>query len=49
MEEFIRLTPGKDKYPASYVMGSASGPAEEQPAHKVTFSYAFSMAKYEVT
>ncbi len=49
MEEFIPLTPGKDKYPASFTMGTATGPAAEQPAHKVTFAYSFSMGKFEVT
>jgi formylglycine-generating enzyme required for sulfatase activity len=48
-EEFILLTPGQGTYPASFMMGSADGPAAEQPAHKVTFNYAFAIAKYEVT
>ena len=29
-------------------MGTEKGPAGEQPAHKVTFAYSFSIAKYEV-
>lgn len=48
-EEFVELTPGEGKYPASFMMGSADGPAAEQPAHKVTFNYKFAIAKYEVT
>jgi formylglycine-generating enzyme required for sulfatase activity len=48
--EFIRLTPGTGKYPASFLMGSAGpGPANERPAHSVTFRTSFAMARYEVT
>jgi formylglycine-generating enzyme required for sulfatase activity len=47
--EFVRIAPGKDKFPSSFVMGSADGPASEQPAHKVTVAYDFAFAKYEVT
>jgi formylglycine-generating enzyme required for sulfatase activity len=47
--EFVKLTPGKGTFPSSFFMGSAEGPATEQPAHKVTFAYAFAVAKYEVT
>ena len=46
--EFISVTPGTGKFPATFEMGSASGPASEQPLHKVTFGYNFAMAKYEV-
>ena len=46
--EFVELTPGKGRFPASFVMGS-SAKADEQPAHKVTFDYRFAVAKYEVT
>jgi formylglycine-generating enzyme required for sulfatase activity len=49
VDEFILLTPGKGTYPASFSMGSAEGPANEKPAHKVTFKAPFAMAKYEVT
>jgi formylglycine-generating enzyme required for sulfatase activity len=31
------------------MMGSEDGPASEQPAHKVTFTRPFALAKYEVT
>jgi formylglycine-generating enzyme required for sulfatase activity len=47
--EFISITPGKGKYPASFVMGSVRGPKEERPAHKVTLRRPFALAKYEVT
>lgn len=46
--EFVEITPGKDKFPAKFVMGNADGPAAEQPPHEVTFVYSFYMAKYEV-
>src|SRR5262245_38515449 len=48
-EEFVALTPGKGKFPADFMMGSAKGPATEQPAHKVTLKQPFAVAKYEVT
>lgn len=47
-KEFVSITPGQGKFPKSFSMGSAKGPADEQPAHEVTFSYHFSIAKYEV-
>lgn len=48
-EEFIEITPGKGKFPKSFVMGSnKSGGASERPAHEVTLAAPFSMAKYEV-
>lgn len=49
-DEFVQLTPGKGKFPASFLMGTAKGgqPAEA-PAHQVTFTRAFAIAKYEVT
>ena len=46
--EFVALTPGAGKYPASFVMGSGAS-ADEQPTHKVTLGYHFAMARYEVT
>src|SRR5262245_52620876 len=47
VEEFVELTPGKGKFPASFVMGSADAdlPASEKPAVTVTFKYNFAMAK----
>jgi formylglycine-generating enzyme required for sulfatase activity len=48
LSEFVEITPGKGKYPASFTMGSASGPASEQPAHEVTIAGSFHMAKGEV-
>ena len=47
-DEFVAITPGEKDFPASFVMGSEKGPASEQPAHKVTIRYSFSIAKYEV-
>jgi formylglycine-generating enzyme required for sulfatase activity len=49
-EEFVPITPGKGKFPKSFLMGSEKGGHDnERPAHKVTFNYSFAMAKYEVT
>jgi formylglycine-generating enzyme required for sulfatase activity len=49
-EEFVPITPGKGKFPESFVMGSEKGGrANEKPAHKVTLKDSFSLAKYEVT
>jgi formylglycine-generating enzyme required for sulfatase activity len=47
-EEFVALTPGMGKFPASFMMGSHAK-ADEQPPHEVTFRYPFAVAKYEVT
>jgi formylglycine-generating enzyme required for sulfatase activity/outer membrane protein assembly factor BamB len=44
--EFVLLTPGKDKFPESFVMGEAGKPGVSL---KVTFKHPFAMAKYEVT
>jgi formylglycine-generating enzyme required for sulfatase activity len=51
VEEFLAISPGKDRFPESFVMGSAAdeAPASEKPAHKVTLTRPFRMAKYEVT
>jgi len=47
--EFVTITPGEGKFPKSFQMGRAEGgDAAERPVHQVTFSYAFSVAKYEV-
>jgi len=46
--EFVEITLGKGKFPASFVMGSSDGPATERPPTKITFQHSFSMAKYEV-
>jgi formylglycine-generating enzyme required for sulfatase activity len=48
--EFIPVTPGEGKFPATFVMGSdKGGKDDERPAHKVTLARPFAMAKYEVT
>ncbi len=49
VKEFVSITPGKGKFPKSFLMGSKNGNTSEQPAHRVTFEYPFSIAKYEVT
>ena len=47
--EFVAITPGKGKFPASFEMGSKDGPATEQPVHRVTLKQPFAIARYEVT
>jgi formylglycine-generating enzyme required for sulfatase activity len=50
VSEFVSITPGKGKFPESFLMGSEKGGDDsERPAHKVTFKYDFAIAKYEVT
>jgi|AP45_3_1055517.scaffolds.fasta_scaffold09142_2 formylglycine-generating enzyme required for sulfatase activity len=46
--EFVAITPGTGKFPASFVMGSSEGEPSEQPARTVKLAGAFSIAKYEV-
>ncbi len=47
--EFVEITPGEGKFPASFVMGDdESGEPSQRPALKITFAYSFSLAKYEV-
>jgi formylglycine-generating enzyme required for sulfatase activity len=49
-EEFVLLTPGKGKFPASFRMGSTGdAPDTEKPAVTVTFAAPFAVARYEVT
>jgi formylglycine-generating enzyme required for sulfatase activity len=49
-EEFVLLTPGKDRFPATFVMGSAGeAPDAEKPAISVTLREPFAVARYEVT
>ena len=47
-EEFVLITPGKGDFPASFMMGSDAGESAEQPAHRVTLTYSFHIARYEV-
>ena len=50
VEEFVPITPGKGKFPDSFIMGTEKGGRDnERPVHKVTFKKPFAMAKYEVT
>ena len=48
VEEFVLIEPGHGKFPAAFEMGSDSGPASEQPPHRVELKESFAMAKYEV-
>src|SRR6516225_7302853 len=46
--EFVRLTPGKGKYPASFEMGSTGdAPDAEKPVVTVTLRQPFAIARYE--
>lgn len=47
-KEFVEITPGKGKFPKSFLMGSTTGAKNEQPVREVTFGYSFQFAKYEV-
>lgn len=49
-DEFVEITPGEGKFPASFTMGRAEGGEDrERPTRKVTFKHQFAIAKYEVT
>jgi formylglycine-generating enzyme required for sulfatase activity len=47
-EEFVSITPGTGKFPASFTMGSDQAD-DEKPPHQVTFKHSFAIARYEVT
>jgi formylglycine-generating enzyme required for sulfatase activity len=47
-DEFVAVTPGEGDFPAEFSMGAADGPDEERPAHKVSISNRFEIARYEV-
>jgi outer membrane protein assembly factor BamB len=48
--EFVTLSPGARKFPASFIMGSGKeGTDSERPARKVSLRGPFAIAKYEVT
>ncbi len=51
VEELVALTPGKDKFPASFTMGSDAkdAPATEKPPIKITLKTPFAISRYEVT
>jgi formylglycine-generating enzyme required for sulfatase activity len=52
-KEFVSITPGQGKFPASFRMGSPPAGDErtksEMPVHTVKISQPFALAKYEVT
>ena len=48
VDEFVSISPGEGKFPASFQIGSAAGNASEQPPHQVTLKHKFAIAKYEV-
>ena len=47
-DEFVAVTPGEGDFPASFTMGAEDGPEAERPAHKVSISHRFEIARYEV-
>ena len=47
-EEFVAITPGQGKFPASFRMGTERR-KEESPVREVKLAAPFAMAKYEVT
>lgn len=48
--EFVQLTPGKGKHPASFSMGSTGdAPETEKPPVLVTLKHPFALARYEAT
>lgn len=46
--EFVAISPGTDKFPATFQYGSDAGRPEERPETTVTLSTPFAIAKYEV-
>lgn len=48
LSEFVEITPGEGKFPASFEMGDSMGDASERPAHQVKLTAHFGIAKYEV-
>ncbi len=48
VDEFVRITPGQDTFPASFVRGSSDGPPEERPLLEITLKSPFSIARYEM-
>lgn len=47
-QEFLPVTPGEGKFPASFTLGTPNGPFTELPARKVTLTAPFALARYEV-
>lgn len=48
VDEFVEITPGEGKFPATFQMGSAEGDPTERPQHAVTLKQKFAIARYEV-
>ena len=48
VDEFVAITPGEGKFPASFQMGSKEGASSEQPPHQVTLKDKFAIAQYEM-
>lgn len=48
VDELVEITPGRGKFPRSFIMGSADGPPSERPPHEVRFDDDFAIGRYEV-
>lgn len=48
VDELVSITPGQGQFPKAFRMGSANGPASEQPVHEVSLTKPFAMSRYEV-
>ena len=48
LKEFVSITPGEGRYPATFSMGRKGGPVSETPARTVKMSGSFKVARYEV-
>ncbi|MAV38218.1 MAG: gluconolaconase [Planctomycetaceae bacterium] len=47
-KEFVPITPGEGKFPATFQMGAKGEGTSSQPVHQVTLGYHFQIARYEV-
>lgn len=47
-DEFVQLTPGQGKFPASFVRGDRGGNSSEVPTRQITLSQPFAIARYEM-
>jgi formylglycine-generating enzyme required for sulfatase activity len=46
--EFVEITPGRDRFPADFIMGSDTGGEHAAPLHRVSLKRSFAMTRYEV-
>ncbi len=48
VDEFVSITPGTGKFPATIEMGNDESNPNERPRHTVTLTHSFDVAKFEV-